>query len=1294
MTTLALEMPGSSLPLRPYQSQALDAITAAYARGVDRQLVVLPTGAGKCHRAGQLLLMYDGSLRAVEDLRPGDQLMGPDSRPRTILATGTGTGPMMTIEPVKGDPWTVNDEHVLTLVETPARRAGRYPSERGGAVRDVSLPDWQQWSATRKHRHKLFRVPVSFPAREAPPLDPYFLGVLLGDGTLATAGRVSVTTADSEVVGMLHEAAARYGLRVRPEGIQYHLAYDIAGPSRARPKPTTRPGRADRPGPRGNANFIMDALRGLGLLPVRCEGRFIPDGFRLGRREVRLQLLAGLIDSDGALSHAGYDYGSKSERLARDTAFVARSLGLAAYVTKRTSGHYRVSISGDCSVIPCRIPRKVATARQQRKDVLRTGFQVIPTGTAETYYGFTLDGDGRYLLDDFTVTHNTVCFAHLVSRREGRSLILAHREELIQQAAQKLAMIGGSLDIGIVKARQDDCDARVVVASVPTLATPGRAERLGEFSTVIVDEAHHAVASTYLDVLERLGCMGTSGPLTAGFTATAGRSDKIGLGAVWQEITYQRGIVQMIAEGYLCDVRAVQIGTDFDLGNVRTAKGDFTDSSIEEELERSHALDAAVKAYRDYADGRLAVAFTPTIATAHALAAAFAAKGIPAGAVDGTMRTEDRRAVLARLHRGEIRVVANCAVLCLDDQTEILTDQGWTGIDEMTLGHRVANWDQGRAWFAEPSEVVRRSRGPEEDMYVLETPRRSVRVTGGHRMLYRTTKAGPFLKAPVEELAGRCVALPTTGSADPADVSPEQAVPLEPAHRKRLISRQAYHLRSREGYGWDESFTEAERRVERKYGLQRKHPAKLTLAECALIGFWLGDGSLNVLRRGGVEYTLSQAVVYPEIIRWVDATLAETGLHFVRRDHSHYPVPHVRWSLPRGTGGGSQQREGVYPIEPYLDKSGSLLLWGLDRDQFDALLTGLWYADGLHGQAAEGRPGSFAISSANREFLGHLQAIASVRDWTVSLTKCSEPRKAEHRQLWSALFTPRAEHRMGGTDPAWRIRREPALWRPERVWCVKTEAKNIITRRRGTVTVMGNTEGWDEPAVSCALMLRPTKSAPFFTQMVGRILRPFVGKEDALLLDVAGAADNGLATIADLAGLPPGSVKKGKSLLDAAEEQAEFEQQQVVVAARRTRQIELLRRSELRWLEAEGAWILPAGPDQVMILMPADGADGADEAWEVWRSEKGRALYLESGKPLALDWARGVGEEVARAQGGVLSRADAKWRERPPSEAQRSALERMGYADKLAGITRGGASDLMTVHYAAKNIRKLRKAAR
>lgn len=500
----------------------------------------------------------------------------------------------------------------------------------------------------------------------------------------------------------------------------------------------------------------------------------------------------------------------------------------------------------------------------------------------------------------------TVVFSHLASQRPGRTLVLAHRDELISQAAAKLAAVSGFLDIGIVKAGRDDAGARVVVASVQTLARPGRLERLGKFSTVIVDEAHHAVAAVYLDILERLGSMQDGGPLTCGFTATAGRSDKTALGAVWQEITYQRGIVQMIAEGYLCDVRAVQVGGDFNLGNAKVRAGDYTDASLAAELERSDAVNTAADAYIRYAKDRLGVAFTPTIATAHALAAALTRKGVRAEAVDGEMPVEQRRAILARLHRGETRVVPNAQVL---------------------------------------------------------------------------------------------------------------------------------------------------------------------------------------------------------------------------------------------------------------------------------------------------------------------------------------------------------------------------------------------------------TEGWDEPAVSCALMLRPTRSAPLFVQMAGRVLRPFIGtvggqpyaKEDALILDMAGSAEQlGLATIADLAGLPPGAVKKGKSLLEAADDAERLERARYAVAAARTKQVELLRRSDLRWLDADGAWVLPVGADQVMILVPLPG-DGTADEWNVWRSPKGGVPVLESGKPLTLDWARGVGEEVARAHGSVLSKANAEWRKRPASDAQRAALERMGFGDKLAGLTRGGASDLMTAHDAAKSVRKLRK---
>lgn len=266
----------------------------------------------------------------------------------------------------------------------------------------------------------------------------------------------------------------------------------------------------------------------------------------------------------------------------------------------------------------------------------------------------------------------TVVFAHMVHRRPGRVLVMAHRDELIDQAAEKLAMVTGRSDIGIVKAEADDAHAPLVVGSVQTLTRPGRIERVvdaGPLATVIVDEAHHSVAPTYLRVLGAAGCLDAGGPLTAGFTATAMRTDKLALGKVWQEIAYQIGIVQMIAEDYLCDVRGQQIGTDFDLANVTKAHGDYTDGSLGQELERSDALEASVEAWLKYAvddrhpDGRQTVAFTPTVATAHALAAIFRRRGVPAEAVDGTTHPDDRRDRLARVASGETRVIVNCAVL-------------------------------------------------------------------------------------------------------------------------------------------------------------------------------------------------------------------------------------------------------------------------------------------------------------------------------------------------------------------------------------------------------------------------------------------------------------------------------------------------------------------------------------------------------------------------------------------------------------------------------------------------------
>ena len=154
-------------------------------------------------------------------------------------------------------------------------------------------------------------------------------------------------------------------------------------------------------------------MQRLGLL----KSKHIPAIYLCNSREVRLEVLAGLIDTDGWTNHGGYQIIQKSEILADDICYLARSLGLAAYKEKRTkyiksrgfSGpYYWVGISGDCSVIPVRLPRKKVAPRVQGwKDHLVTGVEAIRDAGYGEYYGFQLDGDGRFLMGDFTVTHNT-----------------------------------------------------------------------------------------------------------------------------------------------------------------------------------------------------------------------------------------------------------------------------------------------------------------------------------------------------------------------------------------------------------------------------------------------------------------------------------------------------------------------------------------------------------------------------------------------------------------------------------------------------------------------------------------------------------------------------------------------------------------------------------------------------------------------------------------------------------------------------------------------------------------------
>lgn len=264
----------------------------------------------------------------------------------------------------------------------------------------------------------------------------------------------------------------------------------------------------------------------------------------------------------------------------------------------------------------------------------------------------------------------TIMFAELIRRRQhlGRCLVLAHRDELVQQAIDKIRVVIPSAQVGKVKAEANDINFPIIVASVQTLARDSRLHELNrDFKTVIVDEAHHASALTYRKILSYLGCFDEQRepkPLLLGVSATLERADKAALSQIFQEIVYQIDLLQLIQDQYLVDLTAQRIEIKgFNADNVHTSNGDLVESQLAEEMTKANAPYQVAEAFSQYANTRKAIVFTPSVKLAHETAECLQDEGFKAEALDGNTQSQFRQSILGRLKSGETKVVTNCGVL-------------------------------------------------------------------------------------------------------------------------------------------------------------------------------------------------------------------------------------------------------------------------------------------------------------------------------------------------------------------------------------------------------------------------------------------------------------------------------------------------------------------------------------------------------------------------------------------------------------------------------------------------------
>ena len=270
-----------------------------------------------------------------------------------------------------------------------------------------------------------------------------------------------------------------------------------------------------------------------------------------------------------------------------------------------------------------------------------------------------------------TGTGKTVVFASFPEffRMKNRMLVLAHREELLEQAAAKLRAASPGLEVGIEQGdNYASPTANVVLASVATIGRTGsqRLERLdpSQFNLIVVDEAHHAIADSWQRVLDHFGVFAPdSKKLLVGFTATPKRMSGDGLETVFQEIVFERDIKTMIALGYLSPIAAYRVETTVDLTRVRTKLGDFAVKQLAEAVNTEGRNGLVVKVYEEHLASAKTVVFCVDVAHARNVAQAFRDAGISAAAIDGEMPSDARKAALRDFSEGRIRVLTNCMVL-------------------------------------------------------------------------------------------------------------------------------------------------------------------------------------------------------------------------------------------------------------------------------------------------------------------------------------------------------------------------------------------------------------------------------------------------------------------------------------------------------------------------------------------------------------------------------------------------------------------------------------------------------
>jgi superfamily II DNA or RNA helicase len=456
-------------------------------------------GAGKCLAFNTPVLMFDGTLKMVQHILPGEKIMGDDSSSRNILGICNGIEQMYDIIPVKGDKFTVNESHILSLKIFPYKTMRwdkkndnyivkifdkntmkynkkiisttkdwseyLFNSTIKDSILDISIKDYLKLSKKIKAKLKCYKVPILFKGQKV-ELNPYILGLWLGNK---------------------------------------HTYFSI-------------------PNYQKILNYLSKYFKDDLTLKLEqynlIDNKHIPNVYKCNTRYVRLQLLAGILDNNGYVHKNCYKIILSNKILINDIIYITRSLGFECSL-KLLHKHKKIYIiiifGNGLDTIPVLHTKKIYF--KPKKDLLMSDFKIIPS-SQKKYYGFEIDGNHKFVLGDFSVTHNTSMSIYISTKIKLQTLVVTHRIVLIKQWKEAIKKFCPNATIQVLdsKSIMEKSDFYIMNASnipknpksfyknigfvIVDECFPGNTPILIENGFITIKEIHKNIQKGHLDIIK------------------------------------------------------------------------------------------------------------------------------------------------------------------------------------------------------------------------------------------------------------------------------------------------------------------------------------------------------------------------------------------------------------------------------------------------------------------------------------------------------------------------------------------------------------------------------------------------------------------------------------------------------------------------------------------------------------------------------------------------------------------------------------------------------------------------